>query len=531
MWSPMKLRQSLWGIAAGQLALLALLSWHFRHALNTDAVAYIRIASYYADGNTTLALSGYWGPLLSWLMAGLLKLGVPELIAARLAMSVSALVFLWGCVAVFESLQLPQRWSVIGAALAALAGAYWSILEITPDLLMAGLVALAASRMGDDTKSRISSDAATGLLWGLAYLTKAAALPLGFLTIFAFAGLAHARNRGARLAVVGPLLVRSVVFALVAAPWVTVLSLKYHQLTFSTTARISHALTGPGDVDRYHPFGRTFHQPEPGRITSWEEPSLMAYQSWSPFENAASLRHQIKVVGRNVILIALLLTSLNLGWWMLIPALWRARSNLESPTPTGWNYAQLLVVPVLLAVVYLPFSLTITQQRFFYAVFPFFFAGLALWAEAASARQRPGNFKQAFVILSTCLPLLATAIFIGDSTKFSGECAFELTNRIQAAKLGGPVAGSGSLTGGRAGLYVSFLLKQPWLGDEPDPSTASLKKSGARLVVVKRNLPLANALNADEAFTNLDSLLFANGPEARDFPLQVYEIRSPASKP
>src|SRR5262245_19813753 len=87
------------GIWLAHLAGLALLGWHFRHALNTDAVAYIRIASYYAEGNTSLAVSGYWGPLLSWIMAGFLKCGVSPLLAARFAMAVSAMVFLWGCVA------------------------------------------------------------------------------------------------------------------------------------------------------------------------------------------------------------------------------------------------------------------------------------------------------------------------------------------------------------------------------------------------------------------------------------------------
>ncbi|MEK7706793.1 MAG: hypothetical protein AAB380_02210, partial [Verrucomicrobiota bacterium] len=277
----MKPRQILWAVATGQLALLVLLGWHFRHALNTDAVAYIRIASYYADGNTALAVSGYWGPLLSWLIAAFLKLGASELVAARLAMMVSAQVFLWGCVAVFRSFQLPERWCVIGAALAALAGAYWSALEITPDLLMAGIIALAVSRMCDEAKTGIASAAVSGLLWGLAYLTKAVALPLGCLTMLAFAGLDYLRNRGALPAIFRQVLVRGAVFALVAAPWVATLSLKYHQLTFSTSARISHALTGPPDVDRYHPFARTFHEPEPGRITSWEDPTRMAYQYWS----------------------------------------------------------------------------------------------------------------------------------------------------------------------------------------------------------------------------------------------------------
>ncbi|MCU0783675.1 MAG: hypothetical protein MUF81_06430 [Verrucomicrobia bacterium] len=526
----MKPRQILWAIAMAQLAVLVVLGWHFRHALNTDAVAYIRIASYYADGNVALAVSGYWGPLLSWLMAGFLKLGVPELVAARLAMMVSAQVFLWGCVAVFESFRVPRWWCVIGAVLAALAGAYWSALEITPDLLLAGIIALAVSRMCDDTKTGGFSDAVTGLLWGLAYLTKAIALPLGCLTMLAFAGLDYLRNCGALPAIFRQVLVRAAVFALVAAPWVATLSLKYHQFTFSTTARISHALTGPPDVDRYHPFARTFHQPEPGRITSWEEPSLMAYRTWSPFESAAYLRHQIKVVGRNLVTIAVLLTSLNLGWWLLVAAFWCARRNPESPPQARWNFAQLLVIPVLLSAVYLPFSVLITQQRFFYAAFPFFFAGLALWTESASAQRLNARFRQSLVIISTCLPLLAAVMVIGDSTKFAGECAVELANRIQAAKLVGPIAGSGSLRGGRAGLYVGFLLKQPWHGDELAPIPASLKHSGARLVVVKRNSPLAQNLSADAAFTNADGVLFPTGSGADDFPLQIFEVGSAAPK-
>ena len=384
--------------------------------------------------------------------------------------------------------------------------------------------------MCDDAKSGMASNAVTGVLWGLAYLTKAVALPLGCLTIPAFAILDFLRKRGDQTAILRQGLVRGAVLALVAAPWVATLSLKYHQFTFSTTARISHALTGPPDVDRYHPFARTFHQPEPGRITSWEEPSLMAIQVWSPFENPTYLRHQVKVIGRNLGMIALLLTSLTLGWWLLIPACWRARAKPES-RPVGFNYARLLAIPALLALVYLPFSVLTSQQRFFYAAFPFFFAGLALWAESGSGQRLTARVRRAFVMVSTGLPLLAALVVIGDSTRLAGECAVELAKRVRAANLVGPIAGSGSLTGGRAGLYVSLLLKQPWLGDELNPTAASLKSSGARLVVVQRNSPLAQALDADAAFTNADDRLFADGSKAGDFPLRIYELRNPVPKP
>ena len=64
--------------------------------LNTDAIAYMRIAEYWAAGNFELAVTGYWGPLLSLLMVPFLWLGVDPLISGKLAMLISAIVFFHG---------------------------------------------------------------------------------------------------------------------------------------------------------------------------------------------------------------------------------------------------------------------------------------------------------------------------------------------------------------------------------------------------------------------------------------------------
>ena len=68
-----------------------------RHNLNTDAVAYLRIAGYYAQGHTELAVSGYWGPMLSWMIAVLLKFHAAPLVAARVVMGAAAILFSLGC--------------------------------------------------------------------------------------------------------------------------------------------------------------------------------------------------------------------------------------------------------------------------------------------------------------------------------------------------------------------------------------------------------------------------------------------------
>ena len=78
----------------------------------------------------------------------------------------------------------------LGSWLAGLAAIGWSVRFITPDLLASGLICLATSQM---VQARQGADwfsaAFSGLLWGLAYLTKPIALPLalavglGFLLI------------------------------------------------------------------------------------------------------------------------------------------------------------------------------------------------------------------------------------------------------------------------------------------------------------------------------------------------------------
>src|ERR1041385_9192010 len=85
------------GVFVFQILALAAAGWINRQALNPDGVAYMRIASYYAAGRTDLAISGYWGPLLSWLLVPWLKAGVSPVIAARIVMALSETYFLWAC--------------------------------------------------------------------------------------------------------------------------------------------------------------------------------------------------------------------------------------------------------------------------------------------------------------------------------------------------------------------------------------------------------------------------------------------------
>jgi hypothetical protein len=282
------------GAIGGQVILLTVAGWHNRHLiLIADAVSYIRIASYYVKGQFGLAISGYWGPLLSWLMAPWLALTKNPLDAARIAMGVSAVVFLLGSVSILGCLQLPPAGLVLGTWITAMASISWSVENITPDLLLSGLMALAISHMMRPqwTQSRRMQFTA-GMLWGTAYLAKAVAFPLAFGLGSSIAGLWVISRRTNLKIVLRSAAMTLLGFLLVAAPWVVTLSLKYQGFTFSTSAKISHAIAGPHGKPGAHP--QVFHIPEPGRIWWWEDPSPNFYQDlyWSPLESLTYAKHQ-----------------------------------------------------------------------------------------------------------------------------------------------------------------------------------------------------------------------------------------------
>src|SRR5262249_6329033 len=109
-----------------QIVLAVKIAWLNRDQINPDAVAYIRIAQYYLSGQTDLMISGYWGPLLSWLIIPWLLVFDDSLLAAHAAMAVSAVVFLFGCFCVLRAVRLPGTAIMIGTWITAFLSAAWS---------------------------------------------------------------------------------------------------------------------------------------------------------------------------------------------------------------------------------------------------------------------------------------------------------------------------------------------------------------------------------------------------------------------
>ena len=212
-------------VVAYVLMLVAALNHLLR--LNTDAIAYMRVAEYWSTGNFDFAVNGYWGPLLSWLMVPFLWLGVSPLFAGKMAMLISGGVFFHGSLFLVRAVGLRLVDELILAFVLALMIPGWMAENVTPDLLVAGLMAFALGQaVSQDWLMNRWRSLGGGATWGLAYLAKAVALPVGVVASVLLAlcwRLGQAENRSAVWRQLGQSLG---LFALVSLPWIVVLSLK-----------------------------------------------------------------------------------------------------------------------------------------------------------------------------------------------------------------------------------------------------------------------------------------------------------------
>jgi hypothetical protein len=526
------------GALVCQAILLGTVAFSNRDMLNPDGVSYIQLGYHYLKGEFGPAVSGYWGPLLTWSMVPLLAVGSDPLIAARIVMALSAVLFLLGSVSVFRALQLKADEIVVGAWIVALASVEWSV-GITPDLLLCGLLCFAISRLLSHRWSgsrRIQLTA--GLLFGAAYLAKAVALPgavgvtlaIGVLWVLTDPARWRSVSQGALVTLVGLLIV--------AGPWIVVLSSKYRRFVFSTSGPVAHAISGPADVDR-SPGIKTFHTPEPGRRAAWEDPPTLRYVYWSPFESREYFKYQIGLIYHNGRTVADFLSGfdfLHLGLvaalcGLLIHTPWRDNIARER-----WRWAALPIA--CLSASYLPtYAGALGDQRYYYGTYPFLIAAsLGLVTSLTRNSRMDTNVPRIVGIGVVALSFLQVPILTAVKAAKGFDVSPTTNSRDLAMKLralgrdGGIAArcqGEVPVSSEVPPEFVAFFMNQVYHGCEPNPSVTSVKHSGAKLILVGRGQPLGDELARDPGFQDLDSLLFESHEDAARFPWRVFEMRTP----
>lgn len=216
----------------------------YRFAANPDGLSYIDIAREWMTRPSLHAVSTYWSPLLSWMLAlAAIVTRATPLHWFALGHAVSAICFVGALVSAAALLRRVRGgWAddnrALAAALAAvsLAGNVSINPElITPDIVLCWMTVLASCFALDVIAAphRALSALKLGLVLGLAFLAKAIAMYIAGATFAALvvAGLLERRS------LVRPTLIALAGFLIVASPWAAAQSRAIGAVTIGSAGR------------------------------------------------------------------------------------------------------------------------------------------------------------------------------------------------------------------------------------------------------------------------------------------------------
>lgn len=249
--NPSRIRASLRALAVG-LGMLHVYAAIRSQSMNADGIAYLDIGDAYFRADWATAVNVVWSPLYSWIL-GLVNFifkpsmqwEFPTVHIVNFLMYLFALVcfeFMWrnvrGANSGTESHRLSEPlWWTLGYLLF-----IWTTLSliqmwaVTPDMLMAGLVFLAAGliariRAGDD---RLRLFLSLGLILGLGYLSKTFMFSVAPV-VLALAWLVQKRTREAFLKT----LLAAGIFLLISLPTILLISNTKGNLTIGEAGTVT----------------------------------------------------------------------------------------------------------------------------------------------------------------------------------------------------------------------------------------------------------------------------------------------------
>lgn len=468
-------------------ALLALALLNSGGRFNEDAVAYVAIARHYEAGRYHLAVNGYWGPLFSWSLVPLLRLGIDPILAARIVNILSSGLFLAASAMLFRGFGLRGLGFALCLIVTALFSAYWAVNIISPDLLLASLL-LAGIALALDEALRTRAMMLAGACFGAAYLAKPVGLPIALLSIGALAALHILLGRAPRRRSIARLALCLAVTAAVSLPWIATTSIGAGHPTFTTALGISRAIVGGGGVIGGHPAFATVHRPRDGRTTSWENPPELAYPSAAPAQAPPGFDRQVRGwLSNGMAIIGILsdndLFGLGLAFTILSGVL--LLIGIPDRRRPLWAGATLLLVA--LCAVYLPVYGGL--ERYYLAAFPILLAASACFATDFLPRRWAGRalLLVFFSFLAQLAPRMAASL-AADRSVADFVTAERLVERATAGGIapGGIVSYAPAVRASKAGFYTAFLMDRPYFGLATDRAgLCRAAAMGARYVVVE----------------------------------------------
>ncbi|EKQ52020.1 MAG: hypothetical protein B655_2030 [Methanobacterium sp. Maddingley MBC34] len=286
---------------------LAFFSINYHHyRLGADGMSYIAIAENYLKGDWTNAINGYWSPLYSWLMTPIISFGFKIDYAAYVTRVVSLIVGFFTIIGLSRLSSTFKLHSQIKRALLITSIPmilFFAIYYDTPDLLVVCLLVYYFSIIFNENYSDSwVNGALCGFFGGIAFLSKTYIL-LFFLAHFIFFNLLYS-FKGLKLQKSGVrknFIIGLAIFLVISGIWIGTISTKYDKLTIGTSTEYNHALIGPEYQNHPVYFVGLIEPPNPSATSTWENPSLVKLNDWSPFESGEYFEFQLKTIYKTLL--------------------------------------------------------------------------------------------------------------------------------------------------------------------------------------------------------------------------------------
>jgi 4-amino-4-deoxy-L-arabinose transferase-like glycosyltransferase len=282
----------------------------YRFAMNPDGTSVLRLAGYIAEGNFQQSVSSGYSPFFTWLVSPFIYIGFDGLTAARIAVALCGaglLICTWFLAQRFD---LPQNIRFIAVLVSTPLIAFWTIQFISPDVLFAALLLCYLYLVTEpDILNTRKLSFLCGIAAGFSYLAHHYTLPfflVHFPVLLLTRGYIDKDKKGLPFKNILISWVGGVTgFFIIASLWIGIVSVKYEQLSISPKGGIAHAIMGPDDKDRRHPFfvGGLYKPRDPYAIHIFEDISDVKFETWSPFESKEYFIHQIKLIKINAVYI------------------------------------------------------------------------------------------------------------------------------------------------------------------------------------------------------------------------------------
>jgi hypothetical protein len=258
-------------------------------------VAYISISKHIVAGNFYSAINAYWSPLISWLMAPFIGVGINGLLAYKMLNLVAGLISLFQLHIIANDYLSKQYTKWLFMLLCVPHLLYFSLCNATPDIISLACWLLVFNHIRKVIQNpTITNAIITGLLASLSYFAKYYNFYAFILLCFIVAVYCIIIQKQIAIKY---LLLSVTLFGLVCSFWMLQLQSKFGVYTPTTAAQFNINLINPTVAKQPILFGNHLLSINYSNFitTSWEYPPDYTIKQWSPFNSMETFKKHIQI--------------------------------------------------------------------------------------------------------------------------------------------------------------------------------------------------------------------------------------------